>query len=43
MSKDKSQTDKFKDAARESECDEDEKLWEERLKKIAAQKPEPRK
>jgi hypothetical protein len=32
-----SQSDKFKDAARELEADEDEKGWEERLKKIATQ------
>lgn len=36
----KSQSDKFKDAARELEADEDEKRWEERLKKVAKQKPE---
>jgi hypothetical protein len=33
------QADKFKDAAREHEADEDEKRWEERLKKVAKQKP----
>jgi hypothetical protein len=33
------QSDKFKDAAREHEADEDEKRWEERLKKVAKQKP----
>ena len=27
--------DKFKDAAREAECDEDEARWTERLKKVA--------
>jgi hypothetical protein len=32
---------KFKDAARELECDEDEARWDERLKKIAGQKPVP--
>jgi hypothetical protein len=36
----RSQSDKFKDAAREHEADEDEARWEERLKKIAKQKPE---
>lgn len=36
-----SQVDKFKDAAREAECDEDEARWTERLKKVA--KPEPKK
>ena len=34
-----SQTDKFKEAAREHEADEDEKHWEERLRKVANQKP----
>jgi hypothetical protein len=34
-----SQSDKFKEAARELEADEDEKRWEERLKKIAKAKP----
>jgi hypothetical protein len=34
------QIDKFKEAAREHEADEDEKRWEERLRKIAKQKPE---
>jgi hypothetical protein len=37
-----SQTDKFKQAARELECDEDEARWDERLKKVAKQKPEPK-
>jgi hypothetical protein len=31
---------KFKDAARELECDEDEARWDERLRKVAQQKPE---
>jgi hypothetical protein len=35
----KTQSDKFKEAARELEADEDEKHWEERLKRIAKQKP----
>jgi hypothetical protein len=35
----KSQSDKFKEAARELEADTDEKRWEERLKKIAKAKP----
>lgn len=35
------QSDKFKEAARELECDEDEARWEERLKKLAKVKPEP--
>lgn len=35
----KSQIDKFKQAARELESDEDEGRWEERLKKVVKQKP----
>jgi hypothetical protein len=35
------QAEKFKNAAREAECDPDEKHWEERLKKLAKQKPKP--
>jgi hypothetical protein len=38
MSAEKRQSDKFKEAAREHEADEDEGRWEERLKKIAKQK-----
>lgn len=34
-----SQLDKFKEAAREHEADEDEARWDERLKKIAKSKP----
>ena len=34
-----SQIDKFKAAARELECDEDEARWDERLRKVATQKP----
>ena len=37
--KPKIQADKFKEAAREHEADEDEARWEERLKKIAKAKP----
>lgn len=37
--KPKTQSDKFKEAARELECDEDEKHWDERLKKVAKPKP----
>ena len=37
------QADKFKEAARELECDEDEAHWDERLKKVAKQKPAPEK
>ena len=33
--KPKSQTGKFDEAAREVEADEDEKRWEERLKRVA--------
>lgn len=38
-----SQLDKFKEAAREHEADEDEARWDERLKKVAKQKPTPEK
>ena len=34
----KTQSDKFKEAARAAECDEDEGRWEERLRKVARQK-----
>ena len=37
------QSDKFKATARELECDEDEARWDERLKKVARQKPAPEK
>ena len=36
---DKAQAEKFKEAARELGCDEDEGRWEERLRKVAQQKP----
>jgi hypothetical protein len=36
----KTQSDKFKEAAREHEADEDEARWEERLKKVAKAQPE---
>tara|TARA_R110000787_G_scaffold25825_5_gene72443 strand:- start:928 stop:1083 length:156 start_codon:yes stop_codon:yes gene_type:complete len=36
-----SQLDKFKEAAREHEADEDEAHWDERLKKVVKQKPAP--
>ncbi len=39
MNKEKTQLDKFKDAARKVEADEDETAWEARLKKIAKHKP----
>ena len=38
---DKTQSDKFKQAARELEADEDEKRWEERLKRVAKAKDVP--
>lgn len=37
-----SQSDKFKEAARELEADEDEKRWEEQLKKVAKPLPHPK-
>ena len=39
MATDQSQSEKFKQAARDLECDEDEGRWDERLRKIAKQKP----
>lgn len=39
MTKQKSQLDKFKDAARELETDNDAERFERRLKKIVKQKP----
>jgi hypothetical protein len=39
----KSQSDKFKQAARDLEADEDEARWDERLRKVAGQKPAPEK
>ena len=41
MSDPKSQSDKFKELARELEADEDEQRWDERLKKVAGHKPAP--
>jgi hypothetical protein len=38
----KTQSDKFKDAAREHGADEDERRWEERLRKVAKQRIEKR-
>lgn len=43
MNDQKSQADKFKEAAREIGVDEDEARWDERLKKVAKQKPVPEK
>ncbi len=42
MTPEKPQSEKFKDAARELEADEDEARWEERLRKVAKAKPEPK-
>ena len=39
MTKKKSQADKFKEAARDLECDEDEVAFEDRLRRLAKQKP----
>ena len=39
----KSQSDKFKEAAREHGADEDEARWDERLKRVAKAKPTPEK
>lgn len=39
MSKEKSQLDKFKEAARQLETDEDEERFEKKLKKLVKQKP----
>jgi hypothetical protein len=36
-----SQSEKFKQAARDLECDPDEALWDDRLKKVAKAKPSP--
>ena len=40
---DKPQLEKFKQAARDHEADEDETRWDERLKKLAKVKPAPEK
>jgi len=37
------QIDKFKQAARELEADEDEARWDERLKEVVKAKPKPEK
>jgi hypothetical protein len=39
MTDKRAQSDKFKEAAREHEADEDEKRWEERLKRVAKTMP----
>lgn len=36
-----SQLDKFKDAARKHEADQDESRWDERLKRLVKVKPKP--
>ena len=41
MAEAKSQIEKFKEAAREHEADEDEARWDERLRKVAKAKPPP--
>lgn len=40
MADEKTQLDKFKEAARKLECDDDEKRFKERLGKLAKAKPE---
>ena len=39
----KTQSERFIEAAREMEADPDEKRWEDRLRKVAKQKPAPEK
>lgn len=41
VTKEQSQAEKFKQAARDLEADEDEGRWDERLKKIAKARPAP--
>jgi hypothetical protein len=41
MNEEKPQIDKFKDAARDLECDDDEQRFKERLGKLVKQKPAP--
>ena len=43
MVENQSQSEKFKQAARELEADEDEARWDEKLAKIAKVKPKPEK
>jgi hypothetical protein len=43
MVEDKTQSDKFKEAARELECDDDPERFKERLKKLVKHKPVPEK
>ena len=39
----KTQADKFKQAARDLECDPDEAKWEDKLRKVVKPKQEPKK
>jgi hypothetical protein len=39
MTEQKTQSDKFKQAARDLECDPDEARWEDKLRKVVKQKP----
>ncbi|MBY0408500.1 MAG: hypothetical protein K2Q01_12480 [Rickettsiales bacterium] len=43
MAKDKQQVDKFIETAKELGCDESEAAFNEKLKKLAKQQPEPEK
>jgi hypothetical protein len=43
LRQDDSQVERFKDAARDLECDEDAARWDATLKKVAKQKPLPEK
>lgn len=43
MAKEPTQREKFEEAARELEADEDEGRWDERLRKVVKQKPAPEK
>lgn len=43
MNKNKTQLDRFKEAARQLETDDDEERFNERLKKLAKQKPDDKK
>ena len=38
--KKQTQANKFKEAARDLECDPDEKRWEDKLRKVVKQKPD---
>lgn len=41
LNHDESQLDRFKQAARELDADEDEARWDDRLRKVAKAKPQP--